>query len=347
MKICLKAISAALCSFFLVNSLCMFYYSAPGDLYRNNGTTRSIRKPQSYYVNAAEGFGIIRFDKNGYNNMDCELEKPYVLVMGSSHMEATYVNQQQNTSTILNDLLGGTGKDLRTYNIAHANNPLPDIIKGFQAGIGEFPDSCAVIMEIYDTTFSISDLQNSLQQTIYSADSGGAYLSQHLTADQKLRSSVIGWLPYAKYVLKRQLASTNLELGNPFGLMNTISETQLSFEENDYVTAIDAAFSMIRKEYTNPIIILYHPKVDFCKDKMMIVRDEGTYDLFKRACEDNEMIFVDTGDAFMEAFEKDFTVPYGFNNTTMGDGHLNADGHRIVAQELYQVLKDLPEVTWE
>lgn len=227
MKICLKAISAALCSFFLVNSLCMFYYSAPGDLYRNNGTTRSIRKPQSYYVNAAEGFGIIRFDKNGYNNMDCELEKPYVLVMGSSHMEATYVNQQQNTSTILNDLLGGTGKDLRTYNIAHANNPLPDIIKGFQAGIGEFPDSCAVIMEIYDTTFSISDLQNSLQQTIYSADSGGAYLSQHLTADQKLRSSVIGWLPYAKYVLKRQLALIQLEQNHSIRIQNMIQGAQI------------------------------------------------------------------------------------------------------------------------
>lgn len=347
MKICLKAISAAICSFCLVNFLCMFYYSAPGDLDRNNGATRSIRMPQSYYINAAEGLGIIHFDKNGYNNIDGKLIKSYVLIMGSSHMEATYVRQQQNTSTILNDLLGGTGAELRAYNIAHADNPLPDIIKGFQAGIGEFPDSCAVIMEIYDTSFSISDLQNSLQQTVYSADSSGEYLSQHLTAGQKLRSSVIGWLPFAKYVLNRQLTSIELGFGNPFGLVNTISETQISFDENDYITALDAVFSMIRNEYANPIIILYHPKVEFCKDRMTIVRDENTYDLFKRACEDNEIIFVDTGDAFMKAFEENFTVPYGFHNTAMGDGHLNANGHRIVAQELEQVLKDLPGVTWK
>lgn len=45
----------------------------------------------------------------------------------------------------------------------------------------------------------------------------------------------------------------------------------------------------------------------------------------------------------MKAFEENFIVPYGFYNTTMGDGHLNVDGNRIVVQELDQVLKDLPE----
>ncbi|MEZ3460960.1 MAG: hypothetical protein K1W23_02095 [Lachnospiraceae bacterium] len=49
----------------------------------------------------------------------------------------------------------------------------------------------------------------------------------------------------------------------------------------------------------------------------------------------------------MRAFEDHLVVPYGFQNTAIGDGHLNADGHRIVARELYQVLKDLPGVTWE
>ncbi len=340
MKTCLKAISAFICSFFLVNFLCMFYYSGPGDLYRDHGATGSIRMPDSRYVNAAEGFAVVHFDRNGYNNMDGKLEKPYVLIMGSSHMEATYVWQEQNTASILNDLLGGTDTDLRTYNIAHANTPLPDIIKGFQAGIGEFPDSCAVVIEIYDTSFSVSDLQDALQQTSYNVDSSGAYLSRHLTDGQKLRSSLIGCMPFAKYVLNRQL-------GNFSGSKDPVSGSQTGFEANDYKTALNAAFSLIRNEYTDPIIVLYHPEVDFCKNNMTIVRDEDSYDIFKGVCEDNGMIFVDTGDAFMRAFEDHLVVPYGFQNTAIGDGHLNADGHRIVARELYQVLKDLPGVTWE
>jgi len=37
----------------------MFYYSGPGDLYRDHGATRSIRMPDSRYVNAAEGFAVV------------------------------------------------------------------------------------------------------------------------------------------------------------------------------------------------------------------------------------------------------------------------------------------------
>lgn len=347
MKIWHKATLAALCSFCLVNFLCMFYYSAPGDLYRNNGATKSIRVPQSYYVNTAEGFGIIHFDKNGYNNMDGKLKEPYVLIMGSSHMEATYVQQHQNTSAILNNLLGGTETELRVYNIAHANNPLPDIIKGFSAGIEEFPDSCAIVIEIYDTSFPIPDLKESLQQTAYKVDSSGIYLSKHLNANQKLKSSAIGWLPFLKYVLNRQLASIKFEFKTPFGLMNKTSEPQASTEETNYMAALNRAFSLICDEYAKPIIILYHPKVNFYNNAMTIVRDKDTYDIFKNTCENNGIIFVDTGKAFIKAFKENYTVPYGFYNTAMGDGHLNADGHKIVAHELYQVLKDLPGVTWK
>ncbi len=344
MLLFLKAISAAFCSFLCVNFICMFYYSAPGDLYRDNGATKSIRVPDSIYVNVAEGFGITYYDQNGYNNLAGKLEKPYVLIMGSSHMEATYVLQEKNTASVLNYLLGGTNKKLRVYNIAHADNPLPALIKGFQAGIGEFPDAGAVVMEVYSTNFSVIELKNSLQQTIYSTDSDGAYLLQHLTAEQRLRSTLIGWMPYLKYVLGRQFASVNLGFGNPFGLFDDTEMAEMPFEENAYESALNDAFSLLRREYNKPLIILYHPEITFSEDQMLIVRDECTYNIFKDVCEKNNIIFIDTGDAFLEAYADEYVVPYGYNNTVIGHGHLNADGHEIVAKILYQTLKDMQEV---
>ena len=343
MKICLKALSAALSSLILVNFLCMFYYSAPGDIYRDNGATKSIRRPSSYYINSTEGFGINYFDKNGYNNMAGELESPYVLIMGSSHMEATYVSQEKNTPAVLNSLLGGTNQKHRVYNIAHANNPLPDLVRGFQAGIGEFPNSCAVIMEISSTSFSVTELQDSLQQTIYDQTSDGAYLSQHLTGKQQLRSSLIGWMPFAKFVLNRQLTSMDLGIGNPFGLLKINNKAEEQFDRDAYATVLDDVFSMIRNEYSGTIVVLYHPEVVLVGEEMIIVRNENTYDIFRYACEDNDIFFLDTGDAFLKAYEDNYTVPYGFNNTSPGSGHLNADGHRIVACELYQALSELQE----
>ena len=50
----------------------------------------------------------------------------------------------------------------------------------------------------------------------------------------------------------------------------------------------------------------------------------------------NDIVFVDTGDAFLKAYENDYSVPYGFSNTTIGNGHLNQTGHRIVAEEFYK-----------
>lgn len=343
----IKALLAGICSFLCVNFLCVFYYSAPGDVYRNNGATESIRMPDSFYFNAEEGHGIIHFDRNGYNNMMGELESSYILVMGSSHMEAIYVSQEQNTAAELNYLLGGTDNRLRVYNIAHAGNPFPDIIEGFQAGIGEFPNSSAVVIEIYSTSYPLDDLQKSLHQIEYQPSSGGEYLADHLTVRQRLRSWAIGSLPFIRFVITRQFGTVDLQPENPFGLLAIEEKQNPEFDAQEYSDALNAAFSLLHNEYGNPIIILYHPEVIFSDNTLEIVRNEKTYDIFKDECERNGLIFVDTGDAFLEAYKKGYIVPYGFHNTAMGNGHLNADGHGIVARELYRVIKDLPEVSWK
>lgn len=74
MKRFLKILLALFGSFICVNMICMFYYSAPGDIYRENGATKSIRMPDSFYINAHEGHSFIHFDKRGYNNIRGELD---------------------------------------------------------------------------------------------------------------------------------------------------------------------------------------------------------------------------------------------------------------------------------
>ena len=67
------------------------------------------------------------------------------------------------------------------------------------------------------------------------------------------------------------------------------------------------------------------------------------YEDYRAACASNGIIFLDTGDAFLRAYEKDYSVPYGFANTTFLTGHLNKTGHRIVAEAFYQALTQLQE----
>lgn len=344
MKRFLKILLALFGSFICVNMICMFYYSAPGDIYRENGATKSIRMPDSFYINGHEGHSFIHFDKRGYNNIRGELDCSYVLIMGSSHMEATYVSQKQNMSTRLNYLLGGTNDKLRVYNIAHAGNPFPQIVKGFKAGIEEFSHSSAIVIEVYTTSYSVSDLRESLHQIEYHPSSSGEYLKSNLKIRQKFRSWIIGGVPFIKYVIGRQFEAVDFQPENPFGLKNDMIETERTFDKEAYSLALGEAMSLLRGEYDNPIIILYHPEVSFRGSGMEIVRDNDTYDIFENVCRENGIVFLDTGNAFLRAYDERHAVPYGFHNTVIGYGHLNAEGHEIIANELFQVIKGLQEV---
>ena len=41
---------------------------------------------------------------------------------------------------------------------------------------------------------------------------------------------------------------------------------------------------------------------------------------------------------FLQAYEAEHILPHGFANTAMGQGHLNADGQRLVAEALYDAI---------
>lgn len=334
-----KALLAFICSFLICNLLCMAYNSGPGGLYRKNGATR-IHIPNRYYIYGTEGYGILRFDKNGYNNIDGELAESYVLLMGSSQVEGVQFAQGKNMTAVLNQFLGGTKECLKAYNIAASANHFPTVVKGFKAGISEFPNSKVVIIEIGSTAFSIDELNDSLNQTLYDSSSKGSNLVDNMTVKQKFTACIKQALPLAKLIVSEQLKGIDLPEENPFGLRRMPSQEQEEdiIDVSYYNKLLNAALSLIREEYENPIIIFYHPKIELSSDGMVIVRDEETYDIFKSACERNNIIFADMGDAFIEAYESDYAVPYGFANTEMGQGHLNEDGHAIIAQELYQIL---------
>lgn len=289
---------------------------------------------------------MIRFDQNGYNNANGDLDKSYILLMGSSQVEGLQFAQEKNMTAVLNQYLGGTKEHLRAYNMAISANFLPQIVKGFQAGISEFPDSEAVIIEVGSTSFRLDDLQNSMDQTVYDPASNGTYLAENLTAEQKLTGCIKQALPYVRLIMNKQLKNIDLFQENPFGLDPTSPQKQEEAVTDTvcYGELLDEVFGLLREEYDKPIIIFYHPKTAFYRDGITMIREDETYDIFKEACEKNDIFFADMGEAFVEAYETDYTVPYGFANTEMGQGHLNADGHAIIAQQLYQILIELPEV---
>jgi hypothetical protein len=56
----------------------------------------------------------------------------------------------------------------------------------------------------------------------------------------------------------------------------------------------------------------------------------------KKACNNNNIYFIDMTNIFMEAYKTNYILPHGFINTAVGVGHLNINGHRMIANELFK-----------
>ncbi|MBO4890484.1 MAG: hypothetical protein J5574_05775, partial [Lachnospiraceae bacterium] len=109
--------------------------------------------------------------------------------------------------------------------------------------------------------------------------------------------------------------------------------------EGDFETALDDLMKFIRSKTDKQVIILYHPAVSLNADGSMTALSNNAEPYYEKVCAANGIDFVDMTDTFMKAYETDHIIPYGFANTTPGDGHINRAAHEMIAQKLAEVLR--------
>ncbi len=337
---CLALIVAVSCA----NFITFFYRSGSGSIPRTNAFSSNIRTPNSRIVRGLEGYGVNYADQNGYMNLsDLPLKSDYILFMGSSHLEGLQVMQDQNMVSVLNDMLDEHARTV--YNMGTAGYTLPLIVEGFQAGIEEFPDSSAVIIELSQMAYSSDELKSALVQTQYDPSDSGRELVKSQSLSRRIRNAVLSVFPVISQ-LRQQFESIRFDFDGAFGIQTWYHAEKTSglrmTDSDDFSGLLNQAFALLRAEYDNPIILLYQPGVSLQRDGTLTIdRDERYYNDYVGACDQNDIIFLDVGDAFLEAYESDYSMAYGFNNTTMGSGHINPLGHRIIAEELYKAILKL------
>lgn len=351
---------AAVISLLLANLISFFYRSGAGSIPRENAFSSSIRTPNSRMVRGSEGYGINHVDENGYLNDDTlPLKDDYILMMGSSHAEGLQVMQKDSMVSVLNRMLDPGARTV--YNLGTAGYTLPLIIEGFPAALEEFPHAKAVMIEISQLAFSADELTQAMDQTKYDPASAGPALMNSLDAGRRLRNKMLELVPLIS-LLRQQIDSMDFNLNDAFGIKDFLeaqktapapapetaqaidAEAAAAKEAAAFSGALNQSFALLRAEFTGPIILLYHSGVAMQPDgSLVIARDMRYYDAYAAACKQNGIVFVDPGDAFLQAFEKDCSVPYGFSNTTMLNGHLNRLGHKIVAEAFYKAWLNVQE----
>ncbi len=329
---------AVVLSFFCANIIAFFYNHDAKFLFREGGPTKGVYAPGHFCFRSDEGLGFVYVDENGYTNKSSELAEGYILTYGKSHTNAVEVFPGKRYSDILNSLLADDER-IKVYTVAQGGYTFGDLISGFKALISEFPESSAVIIEI-SCVGDLEELEKSTDQRDFSPEDNVRYLMRNQSKGQILEGIVKEAMPLVAYFVNYQIPRVRMLDKNAFLQATGEGQTAHTYGNNldsrtDCYKLLDAGLKLIKSEYDGKIIILYHPDVYIDHNGSLNPEQDIYYDDLVRCCLENDIELCNVMDAFEQCYRSDSIVPNGFNNTSMGDGHLNSQGHEIIAMELY------------
>lgn len=299
-------------------SLFVFVYCYTGVHISNPKQSTDYKwEPFQKKTTMTEGFAYITMDGNGYNNYS-DNSNIDILLMGSSHMEAVNVSSDENIGFLINKKQVG----LKTYNIGISGHDIYVCAKNIENAVNEYNPDKYVIVETSTVSLDndkMREVINGELEIIPSYDTGIIYYVQkYCPAIKTLFKSVSDW----RSADSRSIESTEEEPCDKDLL-------------NDFLLKMASACT------DQKLIIMYHPAYNIDKyGNLVFEENTDAVKAFKSACDDCGILFVDMTDSFTQLYNEKHILAHGFENTAVGEGHLNKYGHAIIAEELVKVIKE-------
>lgn len=360
-KTILSWITAALAAVICVNFLCLFYIRESGGAERSGGAIYAISQPGKIAVNCEEGYGFNRNDENGYTNTTANLyEDGYILILGNSMTRGTntmpkYRYVQQLNSLIAKDLGGDASETAYVYSISRGGALFAELASGYDAALAEYPDAKAVVIQLAfenrDLGISPEYLEQVYNQREFDVTQTARYIFENESFVSKFKHFVKNSFPLIPFAENRRFNKIGHPFAGAFGLNKFImdkndvsvdlkSENDQKALENAELDALVDALTYLNTKNNIPLIILDMPDIKGF-DENSLEFNLYKQDIWKEACSQAGVTFVGMTDEFEELFLQDRKLPYGYSNTSVGTGHMNKIGNRLVAETLYLKLKEL------
>ncbi len=323
---------------FLCNVLCFLFYDPCQELTRTQGATTGYLLPDSHGVYGLEGYCIANVDNEGYVNRNMERADDYYIVAGASHTEGLFLPLSLRYSDRLNDMLYNDGK-LHVINIGKSGNYFSVVLQHLDGILGEFSDAKGIIIETDSLCYDTKALYDSMIQTGYDPNETASSILAGMSTRQKAVITAKKYLPllrelhkqYYTFLDSRRSSADSVDILDP--------DFWQSEYDGGFETGLDDLMTWLRSRTDKEIIILYHPSVTLQADGSMNIMTNNAEPYYEKICKKNDITFVDMTDRFVEAYDKDHIIPYGFSNTTPASGHVNSYAHAMMAEELAKVIK--------
>lgn len=322
----LKTFVAGCIAFALLCAFCLLWYNIPIHSDNPSGATEYVWESHKFYSKATEGFALGRTNNEGFNNIKDyhEGDSIDILLMGSSHTEGFNVAQDENSGAVINQLFEG---EKYCYNIGTAGHTLLYCISNLPAALDRYQPEEYLIIETFSVDFGEKELMGVVDNTI-------APIPSH-------NGGIVGLmqkLPYLRLFYTQHFKGG----GQAFG---GTQESKAAETEDNYLPALEQMLEIVAAECSEhqvqPIIVY---------NNSLLLREDGSaytgtdtekLENFRSICEDKGIVFIDICPRFLEVYESEHKLPYGFSNTSPGGGHINKVGHRIFAEEVVKTIREM------
>lgn len=317
-----KFLISVILAFVILNCLSFLYYRVPVHYSNDKGFTDYIWDSNSIYIRSDEGIGFGKTNSEGFMNIKDYDGNIDILLMGSSHMEAQNVPISKTTSSLMNEYL----PELETYNIGISGHSYKVIVNNLDKALNNYKPKY-VILEINNLLISDEYITNILNGDVEEKESNA--------------EGIIGTLQRIPFFRLAYTQLSKLVEGNSFEIDEANIES-VDFNLNEELTdKLMKYIKGIAEKYNTTVIMMYHPSEKINKDGEMIINTKDISKDYKKICKDNGIYFLDMTDRFLQEYEENYIVPHGFINTAIATGHLNENGHRMIADELVKLIKEI------
>lgn len=328
----IKVVIAGSLAVAIISVISIFYNYTGVHIDNKVGTTDYTWESGQIRTNMTEGFAWIRLDDYGFNNTSENAEKAMsegvdILLMGSSHMEAMQVSENENLGALLNKKL----EDTNTYNIGMSGHDVYRVMANVDTAVTVYQPKEFLIMEIDEIALDMEEMMAVLDGTakkIPSYDSGIVYQMQKIPAIKWIYKSLDEWMSQSKSTA-----------GN---VLKVFAAEEAGLEAKAYRKVLEQFLELCKqaceKTGCTPIIFYHQQGEILANGEVIFPIDEADLQLFADICEEKGIIFVNMIPAFVRLYEETKKLPHGFANTYVGSGHVNAHGHDVFAEELVKVI---------
>lgn len=316
-KIIRNIVIAAIISFIILNGFSFLFYNIPPRVDDESGSVDYKWPAKSFYSRGTEGIAWGKVNNDGFNNLidyDESLDID-ILLMGSSHLEGFTVAQKFNVANILNE-----NTNFLTYNISISEHTLLNCIFDLESAISKYKPKKYVIIETMNVSF--------YEDEIAKFTGGNGKLDS-------FSSPLLDFLQNFKY-LKLLFTQYNNTKGHKTGLKN-----EGSINNEKLLNELFKEAKEVCDKNDVDLVFLYHPTLSFDNEgNVNAVYNREDMNIFKNACIENDIHFINMEDTFINAYKTNKVLPHGFNNTVPGSGHLNKYGHEMIAMEIKKFVEE-------